>query len=80
MRVKRSCVISIIVGRQPSDAKSRFPASSFTACGGVVVPRDRATASLYTYTPFVLETKGGNRLFDSHLQSVRDRTMAHAIR
>lgn len=33
------------------------------ACGALVAPRNRATASLYTYTPFVLEGRGGNWLF-----------------
>src|SRR5262245_35546650 len=34
-----------------------------SACGAVVEPSSRATASLYTYTPFVLEQRGGNWLF-----------------
>ena len=42
----------------------RVGAPRKAACGDVVVPRDRATASLYTYTPFVLPGKGGNWLFD----------------
>lgn len=35
------------------------------ACGEVVAPVDKATASLYTYTPYVLAKRGGNWLLHS---------------
>jgi hypothetical protein len=41
----------------------RVSAPRRSACGSVVSPSNRATASLYTYTPYVLEGKGGNWLF-----------------
>jgi hypothetical protein len=41
----------------------RVGAPRRAACGGVVSPSSRATASLYTYTPYVLEGRGGNWLF-----------------
>ena len=41
----------------------RVGAPRKAACGRTVTPADRATASLYTYTPYVLEGRGGNWLF-----------------
>jgi hypothetical protein len=41
----------------------RVGAPRKAACGSVVTPVNRATASLYTYTPYVLEGRGGNWLF-----------------
>lgn len=41
----------------------RVGAPRVAACGRTVTPSERATASLYTYTPYVLEGRGGNWLF-----------------
>jgi len=41
----------------------RVGAPRRAACGETVAPRNRASAALYTYTPYVLTGRGGNWLF-----------------
>jgi hypothetical protein len=64
------CATSMLVGyadeiahRGATRSLWRVGSPRPAACGVVVAPRNRATASLYTYTPYVLEGRGGNWLF-----------------